>query len=189
MIDLLIALLVNYYAVRSGAPVSDEDRTRLATLARVNVEVCEAHPIKGWSLAQCVALVTTTQMWESGLLRKVHAGEQRGPSGERCVMQLHREVVMIPRPVYAITREEWEKIEGTDEESTRACVTLGLRALSWHITRCNIRLDGHQYLALAGLFNEYHRPSARCRAMSSWLSGRRADTWATLAAKLSRGEK
>lgn len=188
MIDQLAALLINYYAVRSQAPVSDEDRARLTVIAQANVEECEENPIPGWPKKACVAIAANTQMWESGLLADVHAGTKRGPAGERCLMQLHRSVTAIAVAKYRITRAEWEQVEGVDLEHTKNCVRLGMRIMRWHIQRCALKYEGGGWYNVASLYNEYHRPSSTCRATPSPLSGRRATAYKNLLGKIGKME-
>jgi hypothetical protein len=188
MLEQLTALLIDYYAARTQAPVSEADRERLAVIARANLEECDENPIPGYPRKACLAFLTNTEQWESGLKAGTHSGAVRGGAGERCLMQLHRTVTAIPSAKYRITRAEWEGVEGVDLEHTRNCVRLGMRVARWHIFRCGLRYEPGGWIQIAQLYNEYHRPSARCRAVPSPLSGRRAMAYEALVRKIGRME-
>jgi hypothetical protein len=188
MIDQLAALLISYFAVRTQAPVSEADKARLAVIAQANVEECDEHPIPGWPRKACITLATNTEMWESGLMEKVHSGEQVGPAGERCLFQLHRSVTSIAVARYRITRAEWESTTGTDLEHTRNCARLGMRIMRWHIARCSFRYEDGGWFVMSQLYREYHHPSSTCRARLSPLSERRGVAYQTLLYKIGKME-
>ena len=188
MIDQLAALLISYFAVRTQAPVSEVDKARLTVIAQANVEECDEHPIPGWPRKACITLATNTEMWESGLMEKVHSGAQVGPAGERCLFQLHRSVTSIAVARYRITRAEWESTTGTDLEHTRNCARLGMRVMRWHIARCSFKYEDGGWFVLSQLYREYHHPSAMCRAGLSPLSERRGVAYQTLLYKIGKME-
>lgn len=194
--DLSAALAVSflrYYDHRVPEHMRDEDpvhvQARLTMVADEIVRACRADPLPtslGWTLPACVALVATTAKWESGLLRSTHSGARLGPSGERCLMQLHRGVTDNTTGLYVITPWEWEHSPGEDRESTELCVRLGLRTILHHLTRCSIRYEPGGWSRVAFFFAEYHRPTPYCSSILSGMNTDRALSYAGLLRRLSR---
>jgi hypothetical protein len=160
--EILFVALMKYHSQALDADPTYEDRVHM--IADAIDDVCEKHPIKGWPKVGCMALVATTAKWESGFLKEIHDGK-RGPSGEICLMQLHRSVTNIPKAEFAITKTEWENSAGSNPEHTHLCMELGLRVIAWHVTRCKLRFEGGGYSPAMLMFAEYHHPSTQCLAI------------------------
>lgn len=172
MIDLLFGLLLAFHSAHVGPSYrnepEDERLVRLHDIAQADVEACKAHPLwyqKGkkkieWPLEGCVGWLATAQEWESGLLVEVHSGARRGKAGEIGLSQLDRHIVLIPDRRWAISRQEWTKVGGTDLEATRRSAELTVRVAGWHVYRCGIQYKGGARGQIARLFAEYHHPSA-----------------------------
>lgn len=196
MIEFLFALLRSYYDTR--VPVRYRTETeevldaRLMNIATALDSACKSHPFDaklGWNYASCIALAATTAKWESGLLEDVHSGKKRGPSGERCLFQIHRAVVSVPDAKYRVTAGELEQTTGTDEAATIVCVIGGVKTLGWHIHRCRIRYeDGGRYPA-ARVFAEYHHPYALCGAPIDGMSMARASGYQAMLHKVQTYQK
>lgn len=183
--------LLGYHSVKVGSAYKLEDRSeqkaRLALIAATIVEACEARLPEHFTLRLCVSLEATTVKWESGLLKAIHEGTQLGPSGERCLNQLHAGVVHIPDPRWAITRSEWENTLGLSPDATRRCVDLGVRVIGWHVHRCWHGWRGAELqMKVQWEFAEYHHPSVTCNSHSALMSVLRAESWRELNEKLER---
>lgn len=153
---------------RYWGETNDERHARIQRIVDANIRVCEEFPLPTWPIEACLALLVTVEQFESGLERKVHSGEKKGPGGELCLVQIHeratREVADYDGQFY-ISKEERLALPGLDEEATYRCVRAGWRILSKHITRCHIRFDGVSWSMAARIFAEFHRPSPYCRAL------------------------
>ncbi len=162
-----------------------DERYRL--IASSIVDACKRRSWPGWPLAGCVALAATAAKWESGLLKDVHEGGRLGPSGERCLFQLHRKAVAIPSPEWRISPEEWKRTTGLDEEATQACADAGVRALGWQVARCRIAFEGGGWYPASRVFEEYHVPLPGCPVRGiSEMSGKRGRNYSSLLAKIRR---
>ena len=187
----LYGALLGYHSQKVGGAYTlenrEEQKSRLAVIATAIVETCEAHPIEHLNLRGCAALEATAVKWESGLLRAIHEGSQRGPSGELCLNQLHRTVIQIPNPKWAITHEEWLNSTGLDLASTTRCTTLGVRVLGWHVHRCWRKWVHIKTLdeKIEHIWAEYHIPDSQsCMSQVSHMSVMRAESFRELALKL-----
>jgi hypothetical protein len=183
--------LLGYHSTKVGSKYKLEDReeqkARLAVIATDIVESCEARLPEHFTLRLCVGLEATTVKWESGLLKAIHEGTQLGPSGERCLNQLHFGVTHVPDVRWAITREEWEATTGLGLEATRRCTDLGVRVIGWHVHRCWKKWHGAELqMKVQWEFAEYHHPSNTCNSHSALMSVLRAESWRELDAKLER---
>ncbi len=97
--------------------------------------------------------------WESALRYDVHTGELKGPSGEECLFQIHRQSSAVPF-------DKWRPHPyGTNAgiENTSRCVESGVKIFMYHVWRCGLRLLETHPLAL--LYSEYHQPS-NCKTLS-----------------------
>jgi len=190
MSDKLYAELLEYHAGRVDLThrheTEEERQERIRWIADAIPKACVEIPFDaqlGWTFEKCVALGTTTAKWESGLVREVHAGTKRGPSGERCLFQLHRLVSAVPDPKYRVTPEELALTVGLSLEATERCAVAGIKTLGWHIHRCGFRAD--DYLAPAYIFAQYHLPSnTHCRVLPTRMNSLRASSYRHLLAKL-----
>jgi hypothetical protein len=167
LVEKLFVGLLQYHSIHVNSSYRHEPEesrhARIHMVAEAAISVCEEKPIPGWPLAGCAALVATTAKWESGFLIEIHSGAKRGPAGERCLMQLHRQVVRIPIPAFAITQAEWEDTEGVSLEQTTKCLRLGARILRYHITRCRIPFQNGSEVPARFVYAEYHHPSTQRR--------------------------
>lgn len=124
MIALLFTIFQHYYDLR--VPPRYRHETEAAKDERIhNVPVaidaaCAATPLQvslGWTHASCVALAAVVAQWESGLLEEVHSGKKLGPSGERCLFQIHPAaayaMLSVPDSRYRISEEQWNSLTGT----------------------------------------------------------------------------
>lgn len=189
--EVLSALLIKYHATRVHERYwgeSDADRhARIARIAAANVRACQDVKLPGrWTFAGCLALLTTTEEWESGLERAVHSGERRGPAGELCLVQLHHNVTRpgaIRDIDYQISEEEWASLGGLDEAATYRCAFAGAKVLMSHAARC-VPFAGDSWWSAAQIFAEYHHPSNTCAAVVSTMSSHRGMTYSLLYRKL-----
>jgi hypothetical protein len=172
---------------------SDADRhARIQRIVDVNIRVRDEAPILGFPIEACLSLLTTAEQWESGLERKVHAGEKKGPGGELCLVQVHeratREVADYVDRFY-ITKDEWKSLPGLDEEATYRCARAGWKIMSKHITRCHIRFDGASRSMASNIYAEYHTPSNNCRALWGKTISERGVTYTIIYRKLVKAQK
>jgi hypothetical protein len=158
---LYMGLLGYFTMVKSSSVIesSADQEARLATIARATDEACRLHPLPGFPHHACLALSATVSVWESGLLRDVHAGDHVGPAGERCLDQIHRRGALA----MGVEREEWMAVTGLDPEATLRCKVLGTRILAHHVRRCGFKFDGGSEYIAARIFVEYHLPSPWCK--------------------------
>jgi len=191
-VERLYDELLAYHSERVHVPYRHEDeesrRERMHWIAEGVVAACRSEPLDetlGWTFNKCVALGTTAAKWESGLVLEVHSGARRGPSGERCLFQLHRLVSAVPDPRYRVTPEELAATTGLTPEATTRCAVAGVRTLAWHVHRCRFRAD--DYLSPAFIFAQYHMPSLRCRVIPTRMNSIRASSYRHLLTELERG--
>ena len=196
MVEFLFHMFQSYYDTRVPLRYRHETEeakdARLMDLATALVSECKKHPLDarlGWTLESCVALGATTAKWESGLLQDVHSGKRVGPSGERCLFQLHQGGVSVPDARYRVTHEEWLELTGTGPEATARCVAAGVKTLGWHIHRCSIHFEGGDRFPAAELFAEYHVPDVNCHRMPNAMNMARANGYATLLKEIRASEK
>lgn len=184
----LFHALLGYHSVKVGSTYKtenrDEQKSRLATIATATVEQCSLHPIEHMGLVRCVGIVATTAKWESGLLQEIHSGKQRGPAGELCLVQLHRQVVQIPHPKWRITHDEWLATPGLDYAATSRCIGLGVRVHGWHAHRCWMKWHDPVQGRVEREFAEYWHPNTGCSAIVQLPSILRAESWRELDEKL-----
>jgi hypothetical protein len=188
MLEKLLAIILIYHATRVPPLYRHEPEatreSRLQTVVQAITDECTENPIPGWPYRACVALGYTIPQWESGFIKEVHEGSKRGPAGEVCLFQLHRRVIGIPNPKYAITARELLDTMGVDYEHTRNCVRVGMRIARYHISRCRLKYEGGGWAPAMYLFAEYHNPSTTCQAVVLNMSGMRARSYAALLQRL-----
>lgn len=189
---LLLAYHDKRVPERYWGETNDERHARIHRIADQDVRVCDEHPLPGYPIEACLALLMTIEQWESGLERGVHEGTKRGPGGELCLVQIHeratRDVADYDERFY-ITKEEWRALPGLDDESTYRCAWAGWKTLSKHITRCHVRFDGASWTMAAKVFAEFHRPSPYCRAVWSATISQRGATYARIYRELRKATK
>jgi hypothetical protein len=182
MIDyvaILTKLLIDYHSGRvvpEWRHETEESRiARIERIARSNIRACELQPIGRFQFDECMALVSTLQKFESGLILEVHSGEKRGKAGEMCLGQLHRTVTKVPDK-HRITPEELQATVGLSQDATNTC-SLGIaKVFAHHSHRCTI--DPHRsWLDVAVLFAEYHNPG---QCLGSTAAGKRARAYQTM---------
>jgi hypothetical protein len=179
--------LLAYHAGRVDLPhrheTEEQRQERIRWIADAIPQACADFPFDmGWTFEQCVALVSAGAKWESGLLKEVHAGDRRGPAGERCLLQLHRLVSAVPDPKYRVTPEELAATVGLSAEATYHCALAGVKTFAWQIHRC--RIHGNEFTAAAAAFSLYHHPSTNCEYVLSGMPAMRAKSYRALLAKL-----
>lgn len=170
LVSATAVLLLEYYKLRHKDAVAietwEETRARVTMIAEQSVRACdEEFPAFGFPgglpREACVALIATTAQWESGLWVTVHSGQQLGPSGEVCLVQIHRLATQIPVPRFKITKEEWSSLTGTDAAATLRCLRVGVRIHGYHWWRCGLKWQGvgDSAFTFQKSFAEYHLPS------------------------------
>jgi hypothetical protein len=191
LLEALTAALIKYHTARVPEHLRHEPEearvARMHSIAEAEIRACMDSPIPGWPLLGCVALNSTRDRWESGLLLEVHSGQQRGKAGERCFAQVHPKVLgHIRNPKYAITREEFDSLEGTDQEATNRCARAGAKIMAYHAARCHIRFEFGGWSTARLLFAEYHQPANNCRALVTKMSTDRAFNYSIFWRELTR---
>jgi hypothetical protein len=192
VVEAVAAMLLKYHATRVHERYRGEDeparKARIERIADADVRACRTVKIpKRWTFAGCLSLLMAAEQWESGLQREVHSGELRGPAGEICLVQLHRNVTRtgaIRDPDYQIGEEEWESLGGLDADASYRCAFAGAKVLMYHVSRCAIPFAADSWWSAALVFAEYHRPANDCRAHVSPMSSQRGMTYAVTYRKL-----
>ena len=135
LLATLLSLPAPWYAPGKNPETRDEYRARLETVA--NAVAVEAREAKRWSWDARSLAAATLVIWygESRLALEVHNGSGRSRYGEdgglaRCFGQIHA-TGLVPRP-------EWEKLTGTDLDSTRRCARATMRVLTVQGRRCGM---------------------------------------------------
>lgn len=187
--DKLYDDLLAYHAGRVNPAhrheTEEQRQERIRWIADAIPKACAEFPFDvklGWTLEQCVALTSTAAKWESGLIVEVHAGTRKGPSGELCLLQLHRLIAAVPDARYKVTQEERLATVGLGKEATYRCALAGVKTIAWHIHRCRLRAD--DLLSPSILFEQYHRPTTYCKPDFGAMSSRRALSYRALLAKI-----
>jgi hypothetical protein len=182
MIDylaILTKLLIDYHSGRvvpEWRHETEESRiARIERIARGNIRACEQQPVGRFQFDECLALVSTLEKFESGLILEVHAGTTLGKAGERCLGQLHRTVTKVPDK-HRITPEELEATTGLSQDATNVCALGIAKTFAHHSHRCTID-PNRSWLDVAVLFTEYHSPGM---CVGSGAGGKRARAYQTM---------
>lgn len=133
----------------------------------------EARAAKGWGWgSRSLAFAALTILYnESRFSLPVHSGDQLGDRGRaRCLGQIHASG-LIPKP-------EWEKLTGTDLDSTRRCVRATMRLLVAQHRWCAVHRKPLTTDNMARVFAAYGS-GGRCGVTGS--ARERARQWTRLA--------
>jgi hypothetical protein len=186
----LLEHVVAYHARRVPPHMREPELVRVRRLELVTAELvlaCSRFPVADFPLDACVALATNLAQWESGLVYAVHAGDELGPGGERCLFQIHRQATLVPLERWALTLEQWRELVGLEPAPTRRCVQHGVKLLQYHAWRCGIHFEGGSTWQAALVYSQYHQPGA-CDSLTSGALGR-AHNYRHVLAKLRRSQQ
>lgn len=176
---LLFALILKWpplwYPPGKNPETQEAYQVRVGTIAEAVAK--EARAAKGWPGDVRSLAAATLVIWygETRFDLEVHRGE-RGRWGSdngraKCMGQLHTSSL--------VEREEWERLGGTDLESTRRCARSTMRVLIASARYCKLHEHGMNATTLARAFAAYATgrgckpgPQARARA-NSWIRAMR----------------
>ena len=179
LVSLLTAIALTlpgpWYRPGSEPETPLERAQRIQTIVEaIALETAEPPELWPWP-AEDLALAVLVMTWsESGRWRlEVHHGSRMGDKGRaRCLAQVW--------PGFLATRSEWRRSAGSDLESTRLCVRLAVRHLTFHADRCRVPMAPSER-QMARIFSGY---ASGYSCSPRWLTSvSRAALWGRLRAR------
>jgi hypothetical protein len=136
LLAIALSLPTPWYKPGQNPESSLEYRERMQTIATALAMEAEANEDWQWDPTSLAAATFVTWYSESRFALEVHNGSGKSRFGEdagqaRCLGQLHK-TGWVPK-------SQWQKLTGTDLESTRRCARATMKVLAMQGKRCKMK--------------------------------------------------
>jgi hypothetical protein len=136
LLAIALSLPAPWYSPGKNPESSLEYRERMQTIATALAMEAEANEDWQWDPTSLAAATFVTWYSESRFALEVHNGSGKSRFGEdagqaRCLGQLHK-TGWVPK-------SDWQKLTGTDLESTRRCARATMKVLAMQGKRCKMK--------------------------------------------------